>query len=103
MEKRNKIERQAIAALAHLADVVLFLLDPSETCGFPLDAQMRLLESVQQTFPGVPVVVAENKIDLVRPETVRPHVSALTGEGVLEVLDLLLEKVTSRGPASGPR
>ncbi len=103
MEKRNKIERQAIAALAHLADVVLFLLDPSETCGFPLDAQMRLLEAVQQTFPGVPVVVAENKIDLVRPETVRPHVSALTGEGVLEVLDLLLEKVTSRGPASGPR
>jgi len=103
MEKRNKIERQAIAALAHLADVVLFLLDPSETCGFPLDAQMRLLESVQQTFPGVPVIVAENKIDLVRPETVRPHVSALTGEGVLEVLDLLLEKVTSRGPASGPR
>lgn len=103
MEKRNKIERQAIAALAHLADVVLFLLDPSETCGFPLDAQMRLLEAVQQTLPGVPVVVAENKIDLVRPETVRPHVSALTGEGVLEVLDLLLEKVTSRGPASGPR
>ncbi len=103
MEKRNKIERQAIAALAHLADVVLFLLDPSETCGFPLDAQMRLLESVQQTFPAISVLVAENKVDLVRPETGRPHISALTGEGVLEVLDLLLEKVTSRGPAGGPR
>ncbi|HLE55163.1 MAG TPA: GTPase [Thermoplasmata archaeon] len=103
MEKRNKIERQAVAALAHLADVVLFLLDPSETCGFPLEAQMRLLESVQATFPGVPVVVAENKVDLVRPESTRPKVSALTGEGVLEVLDLLLEKVTSRGPAGAPR
>ncbi len=103
MAKRNKIERQAIAALAHLADGILFLLDPSETCGFPLDAQMRLLESVHETFPGVPVLVAENKADLVRPENPRPHVSALTGEGVVEVLDLLLEKVTSRGPAGEPR
>jgi nucleolar GTP-binding protein len=103
MEKRNRIERQAIAALSHVADVVLFLLDPSETCGFPLDAQTRLLESVQETFPDVPVLVAENKTDLVRTETVRPHVSALTGEGVVEVVDLLLEKVTSRGPAAALR
>ncbi len=103
MEKRNKIERQAIAALAHLADGILFLLDPSETCGFPLDAQLRLLESVHATFPDVPVLVAENKVDLVPSESPRPHISALTGEGVVEVLDALLGTLTSRGPAAGPR
>ncbi len=103
MEKRNKIERQAIAALAHLADGVLFLLDPSETCGYPLDDQMRLLGAVQETFPEAIIVVAENKADLVRSDSSRAHVSALTGEGVTEVLDLLLGKVTSRGLAGGPR
>ncbi len=103
MEKRNKIERQAIAALAHLADGVLFLLDPSETCGYPLDDQMRLLGAVQETFPEAIIVVAENKADLVRSDSSRAHVSALTGEGVTEVLDLLLGKVTSRGLGAGPR
>src|SRR5256712_1252125 len=32
MDKRNKMERQAIAALAHLANGVLFLLDTTATC-----------------------------------------------------------------------
>ena len=103
MEKRNRIERQAIAALAHLADVVLFLLDPSETCGFPLADQLQLLESVKATFPDVPVVVVENKADLTRATDDRPRASALTGEGILEALDLALAAATSRGPAGAPR
>lgn len=103
MDRRNRIERQAIAALRHLADVVLFLLDPTETCGYTLEAQLRLLESVRATFPDVPVVVAETKADLGGPATGRPRVSAVSGEGVPEVLDLLLSKVTSRGPEAGPR
>lgn len=103
MEKRNKIERQAIAALRHLADGILFLLDPTETCGFPLDAQLRLLETVRDTFPSVPVVVAQNKADMGGGAAEWPKLSALTGEGVHEVLDLLLSKVTSRGPAAAPR
>lgn len=103
MDRRNKIERQAIAALRHVADVVLFLLDPTEACGFPLDAQLRLLDSVREALPGVPVVVAENKVDLSAAASERPKLSALTGEGVLEVLDLVLGQVTSRGPEGGPR
>src|SRR5207247_8364264 len=67
MEKRNRMERQAIAALRHLAEAVVFLVDPTETCGYPLDDQMRLLEQVRALFPDVPVVVAENKADLDGP------------------------------------
>ncbi len=104
MEKRNKMERQAIAALAHLANGVLFLLDPTETCGYPLDAQRRLLEEVRTLFPDVPIVVAATKSDLGEaPHTGELRVSAMTGSGVREVLDLLLEKVTSRGLATAPR
>lgn len=103
MEERNRIERQAIAALRHLADAIVFLLDPSETCGYPLDAQLRLLASVQETFPDVPVFVADNKADLATADRGRARVSALTGEGVLELLDHVLAQITSRGPEAAPR
>ena len=103
MEKRNKIERQAIAALRFLATTVLFLLDPTETCGFPLDAQLRLLHSVEETFPGVPIVILENKSDLGGPTTGHPRGSALTGEGLAELMDVLVGKATSRGPGGAPR
>lgn len=103
MEKRNRVERQAVAALRHLATVVLFLVDPSETCGFPLDAQLRLLASVKETFPDVPIVVLENKSDLGGPTVGHLRGSALTGEGLPELLNILGEKATSRGPGGGPR
>jgi len=103
MDKRNKMERQAIAALAHLANGVLFLLDTTETCGYPLADQRRLLDEVRTLFPDVPIVVAATKSDLggvARSGEIQ--VSAITGSGVQEVLDLLLEQVTSRGLAAAP-
>jgi nucleolar GTP-binding protein len=103
MAERNKMERQAIAALTHIANGVLFLLDPSESSGYPLDAQRRLLEEVQALFPSVPLVVVAAKADLGDAPSAYPRVSVLTGEGVREVLDLLLAKVTSRGPEGAPR
>jgi nucleolar GTP-binding protein len=103
MAERNKMERQAIAALTHIANGVLFLLDPSESSGYPLDAQRRLLDEVQALFPSVPLVVVAAKADLGDAPSAYPRVSVLTGEGVQEVLDLLLAKVTSRGPEGAPR
>jgi len=103
MDKRNKMERQAIAALAHLANGVLFLLDITETCGYPLNDQRRLLDEVRTLFPHVPIVVAATKSDLEGPSSKELRVSALTGSGVPEVLDLLLEQVTNRGLATAPR
>lgn len=103
MEDRNKIERQAIAALRHLADAVLFLLDPTETCGYSLEAQLRLLGSVEAAFPDVPIVIMENKADLGGTPQGHLRGSALTGEGLLEVVETLVEKATSRGPGGGPR
>jgi len=103
MEKRNAMERQAISALAHVADGVLFLLDPTETCGYPVVDQLRLLEEVERMFPNVPIVVVANKSDLgATAKDARP-VSAVTGDGVNEALDALLSKVTSRGPGAAPR
>ena len=103
MEKRNKMERQAIASLRHLADGVLFLLDPTETCGYPLVDQEKLLEEIRAQFPKVPILVLANKADLaIAPSEFQP-VSSLTGKGVSEALDALLSKLTSRDPADAPR
>lgn len=104
MEKRNPMERQAIAALSHLADVVVFLLDPTETCGYDLAAQERLLAEIQMRFPEVPILVVENKSDLLKSVSDRPKISALSGAGVRGVFADAVQLATSRVPgAARPR
>ena len=87
-EERNPIERQALAAMMNVADVILFILDPSEHCGYPLDVQLRLLDEVRGMV-SVPVVVAANKSDLAAAEGY-PAMSTQTGYGVEEVLAEIL-------------
>ncbi|HKJ57913.1 MAG TPA: GTPase, partial [Halobacteriales archaeon] len=61
--ERNAIERQAVSALTHLADCVLVFVDPSETCGYPLDAQLELRDRIAERFGDVPVLTVSNKAD----------------------------------------
>ncbi len=91
LEKRNKIERQAILALKYLANLIIFLLDPSETCGYSLAAQEKLLEEIRTDF-SVPLIVVENKADLLRRESEFIKISAKTGEG----LEKLVETICGR-------
>jgi nucleolar GTP-binding protein len=93
LEERNRIERQAVLALKYLADVIVFILDPSETSGYRMEDQLSLLESVKKGFEGLPIVEVENKIDIVRTDSRRMKISALSGEGmedlIAEILSLL--------------
>ncbi len=63
LEKRNRIERQAILALKHLAAKLIFMIDPSEACGYPVEVQVKLLKEVKNNF-GIEMIVALNKSDL---------------------------------------
>ncbi len=92
-EDRNDIERQAVAALRHAADVVLFLIDPSETSGYSLKEQEKLLEQTQSEMAGIPIVVAETKVDLWRSESDRPKFSTHTGEGLENLKQTLIELI----------
>lgn len=94
-EDRNAIEQQAVAALRHAADAVLFLLDPTETSGYSLKEQEALLEQVQAEMAGVPVVVAETKCDVWQSDSDRLKFSVKTGEG----LDALRDHVVSLLPS----
>jgi nucleolar GTP-binding protein len=68
--ERNDIELQAILALNYLANLVLFIIDASEFCGYTIDEQINLFKEIKELFK-VPAVVAINKIDLVDEEKVK--------------------------------
>jgi nucleolar GTP-binding protein len=100
--KRNKIEREAIAALKYLASVIIFLIDPSEACGWGLDEQFNLYEEVHRMFPVNPLLVAFNKVDITPPErleiarTRMPNaheIIAIEGQGVADLIKTALEEV----------
>jgi nucleolar GTP-binding protein len=99
LEERNAIERQAVLALKYLADVIVFILDPSETSGYTMEMQLRLLADVKGGFAEVPMLVVENKTDLCPTSSENLHISALTGEGVDELVRraVALVKMEERG------
>lgn len=94
LEKRNPIERQAVAALRHLAKVIVFMLDPSETCGYELADQLRLLDDIEKMFDKISILVIVNKTDLLDGEKMHQvrerhpnafFVTATTGQRVEEL------------------
>ena len=91
MEERNKIERQTIAALSHLQGVVLFILDPSEHCGYPLDSQLSLAQDIQNWI-SLPMLIVANKADILKytGDGDVLEMSTETGQGVEDVLERLV-------------
>jgi len=66
MEKRNKIELQAILAIEHLADVIFFLIDPTAD----VESQVQLLNDIANRF-DTKMIVGINKMDIVDECAVR--------------------------------
>lgn len=95
LSQRNQIERQAIAAIRHIGDVILFIIDPSETCGYALEAQLNLLAEIKELI-SVPVLVVANKADLLQkiPSVAELSMSSLTGEGIEEVKSRLIALIS---------
>ncbi|MFB6079886.1 MAG: NOG1 family protein [Haloferacaceae archaeon] len=91
-DERNGIERQAASAVDHLADVVLFLVDASEACGYPLDAQLALRDDLAAAFDA-PVLTVCNKSDRSTAVDADDYMSVETGEGVERVLAAAVEAV----------
>jgi nucleolar GTP-binding protein len=83
--RKNAAEGEALVALEEAADAILFVLDPSEECGYTVVEQERLLERWKEEFPGVPILEVETKSDLGPPTSPRLQVSALSGTGLDEL------------------
>ncbi|MEM1578327.1 MAG: GTPase [Archaeoglobaceae archaeon] len=82
--KRSVIEKKAILCLRHAADVILFIIDPTETCGYTLKTQISLLEEIRKTF-GKPIIEVYSKADMHEFRD-RMAFSAKNGEGVEKIL-----------------
>ncbi len=102
LHERNEIERKALVALRHVADVIIFLMDPTETCGYPMRDQEALLEELKAVFSETPIVEVENKSDLGSGTGKRRRVSALTGEGVDRLVRDVVGLPTSLSPEGEP-
>jgi nucleolar GTP-binding protein len=63
LQERNPVERKGIAALRHLASLIVFVVDPTEQCGFSLQQQLGLLESIAAEFGKEKIVVYLSKTD----------------------------------------
>ena len=102
MAERNEIEREAIAALKYLAHVIIFMIDPSEACGWNLEQQLNLLKEVQKMFPMNPLLIVLNKVDITQPEMLSAareklpgshEIIAIEGVGVEKLMKDAVEEV----------
>ncbi|MBI2142145.1 50S ribosome-binding GTPase, partial [Candidatus Woesearchaeota archaeon] len=69
LDKRNRIELQAVLALKHLAGKIIFVMDPTGSSGYDSEEQLKLLEDINERF-GLGIVVAMNKADIAEKEAV---------------------------------
>jgi len=95
--RSNPAEAEAETTVARAASVVLFVLDPSGTSGYPVEDQERLLARWREEFPNVPIVAVDTKCDLARRSGDRLRVSSVTGEGLEALWTELRARFVPRG------
>lgn len=111
LEEMNTIEMQSITAIAHLRSAILYFMDLSEQCGYTVQAQIQLFQSIKPLFANKLVFVVINKIDIMRPEDLDVETKAMldsiltngdvellqlsctTAEGVMEVKNAACERL----------
>jgi nucleolar GTP-binding protein len=92
LAKRNKIELQGIAALKHLANLIIYVFDISETAGYTIEQQKELLKELRRLFKA-PIITVANKTDIIgghpAGEVGGLPVSCETKEGIEELKKLI--------------
>lgn len=91
--ERNEIEKQAILALKHLANLIVFVLDYSEHCGYRIEPQLNLLKMIKENF-AVKIIEVENKCDIFKNNSNRLKISAEIGEGIEELKKEILKTIS---------
>lgn len=61
---------QAITALAHLKACVLYFIDLSTSCGYTIEQQISLFNSIKPLFKNKPLLMVFSKSDLKRLEEI---------------------------------
>ncbi len=97
MDDRNAIEMQAIAAIEHIGNLAIFLMDITEECGTSVEDQNNLLAEVQELLPDIDIMVVVSKADLMEPrpenwDEVKAAEESWDGEGEPDIPILIDEE-----------
>ena len=76
--------------MRHLADLIVFIFDPSESCGYPMKDQTLMLNDLKRLFSDLPVILVENKLDIKNTGSSNLKISCTTGEGIEELRQKIL-------------
>ena len=112
IEEKNVIEKKAVVALRTVADLVLFMVDPTDDSVVQFESQVRLFKDVKTINKGVNTLVVFNKIDAVDREKLERMmaefsrganvdvnsivtISALYGTNVDTLLDRIVSEIYS--------
>lgn len=106
MSERNYIELQAILALRHISDLIIYIFDPTPACGYNIEHQIELFNEIKENFTKkgeIEMIIVFNKIDLAKEseidflkEKLNLYDSnlfltnALTGENIDKIINLLI-------------
>ncbi|MEM3542916.1 MAG: GTPase [archaeon] len=92
-EPKNKYEKIATQALKHISKEFLFLLDPSETCGFSLKEQEGLLDRIIKEFNPNIIIKVSTKKDLGKVwDKAEFAVNCFDSDDVEKIVKVLIEK-----------
>lgn len=102
---RNKIELQSLIALKHLADVIIYLFDATETCGYTVSSQLKLFKHIKGLFQQTAIYPFINKSDVADELCVKailnelgpiPRVSSIDRNMALEALNSILDEFSQQ-------
>jgi nucleolar GTP-binding protein len=93
-KNHNTIERVALAAIENIGNLVVCMMDPSEECGYRLEEQQKLCDSLKGL--GKNVIIVENKIDVEKTDSDNIKISCATGEGIEELKKKMEENIRER-------
>lgn len=110
-EERNLIERQSIASINYISDIIVYLFDYSKDAELSIEEQNHLLEDISKEFTDNPTIRVLNKVDILSNDQIAQaneafhtefQISTLKEEGLeglvekLKVLTLNLLKTKDK-------
>lgn len=102
INERNTIEQHSILALKHLASLIIFIIDPTELCGYTIPEQQHLLNDIKKQFPQ-PVLLVSNKADTGATYKNALPVSAKTGQGIDQLKQEIISALRRTATPSQPQ
>ena len=86
---------QSITAVAHIRSCILYFMDLSEQCGYSVQSQIQLFQSIRPLFSNKIVKIVINKIDVMPLEDLDPSSKEMLDSILTDDIELLQVSCTT--------